>query len=499
MDGDHYIRAQERILRAYSPKQFKLDAQTVFEAIATFLMTSQLSEGSVLNWQSMHANMGRASKLLNENSGIDELINVTLKRGQTIHDPRYMGHQVPPPIPITALFEAVSSILNQGMTVYEMGPWSSAVERVMIKELGEQLGLKEGFGGILTSGGSLANLTALLAARNTLDKDVWSKGVTSLQKRAVILSHGESHYSIERAAGILGIGTENNLKTKLDNHSKMDPIALEYQIKQLKKAGQPIIAVVASACSTRTGVFDPIKDIAAVCKQHGIWLHVDAAHGGSVAFSEKYCYLLEGIDLANSIVWDAHKMMFMPALSTYLFYRNSQDQYQSLNQNATYLFDAKGSETLANDTGLGTIECTKRAAALSLWGVWAIYGKQLFGDLVDMTFYMAKRFSELIEKHPDFDLLNQPESNIILFRYLPPEVRYLTERKQGEFQKKVRKCLIESGESYIVPAIDNNISALRMVIMNPLTTERHFNILIQALQKYSKQFIEELAGNALIS
>lgn len=482
-----YKERRDRIVKVYSPEQFLEDADAVNAQVGIFLRNAQESAGNVLNWENETENVQSAGQLLHDNCGISDLVGKVLASGQTIHDPRYIGHQVPPPIPVSSLFEQVSSITNQGMTVYEMGPWASSVERTMIDILGTELGLSKGFGGILTSGGSLANLTALLTARNKLLSSCWERGVASLSNTAIIFSSSESHYSIDRAAGILGLGSANNIKVDTDDLNRMDPASLEKCIITALSSDQLIIAVVASCCSTRTGAFDQLADISEICQKYGVWLHVDAAHGGAVVFSEKYRHLIDSIELADSISLDAHKMLFMPALSTYLFYKNSPDQYLALNQNASYLFDEQDEDENSHrsDTGLGTIECTKRAAALSLWGTWAIYGRQLFTDLVDSTFYMAHRFAQLIAEHKDYDLLYQPEANIVLFRYLPPEVRILTMAQQGLFQERLRRAIIIGGEFYIVGAKDDDYSCLRLVVMNPLTSEEHFLQLTKALEKTS--------------
>jgi L-2,4-diaminobutyrate decarboxylase len=484
--GETLAQARQRIVTAYDPQAFAQAAHDVVDEMAHFLRRSQRSEAAVLNWREPLDNIRDAAALIDENTSLDvrTLVRTIFSRGQTMHDPRYIGHQVPPPVPVSAMFEAVSSISNQGMTIYEMGPWSSAVERVMIARLGETLGLAAGFGGVLTSGGSLANLTALLTARNIAIGEAWKRGVAAAQD-AVIIAHGESHYCVERAAGILGIGTENCLKAALDKRGKMDAHKLAEQLASLEQAGRTVIAVVASACSTRTGAYDPLRAIAAVCRRHGVWFHVDAAHGGGAAFSETYAHYLDGIDEADSIVWDAHKMMFMPALSTYLFYRRSTDQYHAVSQQASYLFDENAQRADAFNTGLGTIECTKRAAAFSLWATWAIHGKRLFADLIDTTYGVARQFAARIDAHADCDLLNTPESNIVVFRYIPPALRQAAPERIGAFQSALRKRIIESGEFYLVPAMDNGIGALRLVVMNPLTTAAHFDRLLESLSAAS--------------
>jgi L-2,4-diaminobutyrate decarboxylase len=481
---DLYKQAQQRIAAAYDPSRFFSDGSIVLQEAESFLRRSQRSEGAVLNWRLPADNIRAAAAMLDDGSDLRTLLQATFSRGQTLHDPRYIGHQVAAPVPLAALIETISSLSNQGMTIYEMGPWSSAVERVMVNRLGQQLGLQPGFGGILTSGGSLANLTALLTARNVADADGWKRGLSGRASSNVILASPESHYCIERAAGILGLGTDSCVRVALDGVGAIDPTRLDEQIARLRDEGRRVIAVVAAACSTRAGVYDPLGDIAAVCRRFGIWLHVDAAHGGAAAFSPRYAHYLHGIEAADSVVWDAHKMMFIPALSTYLFYKRSADQYRAANQEAAYLFDANAERVEAYNTGLGTIECTKRAAALSLWGVWAVHGPGLFTDLVDVTYGMARRIAQRMHELADFESLNEPQSNILLFRFVPAPLRGASPKVIGEFQKAVRKKIVESGEAYIVPAVDGGVDALRMVVMNPLTTEDHFEELVQSLRRF---------------
>jgi len=483
--------SQRRLAEAYAPERFFKDGQDTVRAMARFLARSQACSGSVLNWRAPRENIRLAASMLESGGDPGTLVDEVLSRGQTIHDPRYMGHQVPPPLPLAALFEAVSSLSNQGMTVYEMGPWSSAVERVVIDKLGDQLGLQPGFGGVVTSGGSLANLTALLVARNKAHGDIWQKGSFGAGgAQPVILASAESHYSIQRAAGILGVGTDHCVPLAADPRGKVDPEQLERQLARLRDERRPVLAVVASACSTRCGLYDPIEDISAVCEKFGVWLHVDAAHGGAAAFSPRYAHYLRGVERADSIVWDAHKMLFIPALSTYLFYKRSTDQYRAANQTASYLFDSNSERVEAYNTGLGTIECTKRAASLSLWGCWSVFGTQVFTDLVEATYGTARIFADLMKARPEFQLLHEPESNILVFRYVPRKLDGAPARMLCEFQKAVRKRLIESGEAYIVPATSDGQDVLRIVIMNPLTTVSHFEALAASLARH---------GDALLS
>jgi L-2,4-diaminobutyrate decarboxylase len=475
-------QARDRISSLYAPQRFSTDGAKAMKEISRYLEQAQAGESPVLNWREPKDNIRRADQYLDGGQSVEALCEAALNNGQTIQNPMYMGHQVSAPVPASVLFEAVSAITNQGMTVYEMGPWSSAVERSVIQRIGHQLGLPPGFGGVLTHGGSLANLTALLAARNRVQVTAWTRGASG---DGVLLVSEESHYSVEKAAGIMGLGTENCLQIPVTSDFKMDVVELELTLARLKEQGRPVIAVVASATSTRTGTYDPLMAIGQLCRRYGVWFHVDGAHGAAAVFSERYGHFMAGVELADSVSLDAHKMMYMPALSTYLFYQRGNDQYLSVNQEASYLFETDPDVQEKFDTGLGTIECTKRAAALSLWATWSLHGQEVFADLVDVTYATARQIADAMRESDEFDLINEPESNVIVFRYLPPSLANTTPDDVGDFQRELRHRLIRSGVSYIVPAMAGGTSALRLVVMNPMTTLEHFRQLHEALRSHS--------------
>ena len=203
----------------------------------------------------------------------------------------------------------------------------------------------------------------------------------------------------------------------------MDPNRLDDTLADLRSRGVPIVAVSAAACATPIGAFDPLADIADVCRRHDVWLHVDAAHGGALAFSPRHRHLLAGIEQADSVVCDAHKMMFMPALCAMLFYRNRDHRIATFHQDAPYLFDPAAPELAEYDSGIVNLECTKRAAAFGVWGIWSLFGPQIFADMVDVTIDLAQKFHAMLEAADDFETLHEPQCNIVAFRYVPRELR----------------------------------------------------------------------------
>ncbi len=408
------------------------------------------------------------STFLSTADRVRTLIDECLQNGQNLHHPHYIGHQVPGPLPLAGVFDAIGTITNQVMAVYEMGPWATAVERALIQRLGEVIGLPTGeFAGLITSGGSIANLTALLTARNVVHGESWKSGMSALPTPPVLLVQQDAHYCIARSAGILGMGTNQVVRVGLDAQRRMSPAALESQLRSHHDQRIPVTAVVACACATPIGAFDPLEEIADLCERFGVWLHVDAAHGAAAAFSEKHRHLVKGLERADSFICDAHKMMHVPSLCAFVFYKQAAHRFAAFQQDAPYLFDPSAPGMAEYDCGLMTLECTKRAAAFGLWGVWSTYGPGVFSDLVDATFELADEVWKNLQQQPDFESPFRPQCNIVVFRYVPPGG---DASQLNDLNRELRRRLIESSEFYVSQTTLEGVAFLRMTVINPLTT-----------------------------
>lgn len=511
-DSTSISSARDRIRAAYDPELLRSAGHCLSDLLGDHFQQIEQSAGKVLNWEDPWRNTELAASSLDQisrdhsnsigsgdldvdsKSKVDQfakIVRTVLARGHNLHDPRYIGHQVPAPIPIAGLFDAAGSVTNQVMAIYEMGPWASAVERAMVEQLGQLIGWKKDeFAGFVTHGGSLANLTALLTARNVSLCDSWERGTGRDGLPPVLVSHADAHYCIARSAGILGLGTNQVVRAALDERRRIDPNRLDETLREFREKNQPIIAVVAGACATPIGAFDPLNDIADVCRKHEVWMHVDAAHGAAVCFSARHRHLVDGLERADSLIWDAHKMLFVPALCAFVFYRNRDHRFEAFRQDAPYLFDPSAPGLAEFDSGLMTIECTKRAATFGLWGVWSLFGPQIFADMVDVTFEMGRRFYEMLSDAADFETIHEPECNIVAFRHVPDDLGHVSDEKLGEFQFELRRELIQSGEFYIVPTTANGVGALRVTIINPLTDESHLKLLMSTLRTRGRGILE---------
>lgn len=474
----------ERLRDLFSPGEFASSIDVAVSLLKSHFEQILSGQGPVQNWSHPLEKIERARQRLDEapvharptTERVRDLIDECLKNGQNLHHPRYIGHQVPGPLPLAGVFDAIGTITNQVMAVYEMGPWATAMERALIERLGEVIGLPAGeFAGLITSGGSIANLTALLTARNVVHGESWKAGMAVLPHPPVLLVQQDAHYCIARSAGILGMGTNQVIRIGLDDRRRMCPKSLEAELKSLSDRGIPVTAVVACACATPIGAFDPLDEIADLCERYNVWFHVDAAHGAAAAFSEKHRHLVSGLGRADSLICDAHKMMHVPALCAFVFYKQAKHRFAAFQQDAPYLFDPSSPGMADFDCGLMTMECTKRAASFGLWGVWSTYGPGVFADLVDATFGLADEAWQMIQSQSDFDAPYRPQCNILVYRYVPPGADI---NRANDMNREIRRRLIESGDFYVSQTTIAGVALLRMTVINPLTTMETISDLI---------------------
>jgi len=329
---------------------------------------------------------------------------------------------------------------------------------------------------LITSGGSLGNLTGLLAARQAVKQyDVWESGV---QGDLAVMVSSESHYSVDRSVKIMGLGDSGVIKLPVSNH-KIRVDALPAMLHQAHNEGKKVIALVGNACSTSTGIYDHNDELADFCQANHIWFHVDAAHGGAALLSSKYKHLTKGIERADSIVIDFHKMMLTPALTTAVLFKDGSRSYQAFTQKASYLLDKKGEIPWYDGAGR-SIECTKRAMGLKVYMLIKTYGNELFSSYVEKTYDLAHEFEVYINSLDDFELGARPESNIVCFRLKNPKGDSNTQ------MASIRGKIIREGEYYIVQTVIDGDVYFRITIMNPFTDMKILRGLIEKIRSYNQ-------------
>ncbi len=471
---------RDRAAAAYDAERFRRQGHQLVDQLADYLASATRQQAlPVLPWAAPEENLARfAASFPEEPSGeLAPFIARVIASSNHLHHPRYVGHQVSAPLPLAALCDFVSSLLNNGMAVYEMGPVSTAMEHHVLRWMATQLGMPEGAGGVLTSGGSAGNLTALLAARQArAGFDAWAEGTCAGPPLTVLVAE-TAHYCLARSTQVMGWGDAGVTPVPVDAHFRLRPESLEDALVAATRAGRRPIAVVASAGSTSTGAFDPLEAVADFCERHGLWFHVDGAHGASAALSPTYRHQLKGIERADSVVWDAHKMMMMPALITAVVFRDGSRSFEAFAQQASYIF---GPDTRRwSDVGMRTLECTKEMMALKLYTCLSLLGTRLFSDYVTATFDLTRRFAQRLRASGDFEVPVAPDCNILCFRHTPAG---LPASALDALQARLRQKLVTQGAFYLVQTTLPTGVYLRTTLINPLTTDAELDALMHALR-----------------
>jgi len=469
------------INKAYDSESFRKSGHELVDLLSDYLKNIQsMEEGKVLDLKDPNEQYNYWKNYLEDQKPSNEFFKDIIQHSIHIHHPKYMGHQVSAPLPITALADMLGALLNNGQAIYEMGPAGNALERWIIEQFAAKLEFDENADGLLTSGGSLATLTALLTARQVKSKeDIWEKGH---QEKLGIMITAEAHYCVDRAAKIMGLGEDGVIKVPSDDNYKMRTELLENYYQEASNKGIKVIAVVGSACSTSTGTYDDLNEIADFCEKHNLWFHADAAHGGGAIFSEKYKNLLNGVSKADSVIIDLHKMLMNPALSTLLIYKNGRDSYQTFSQKAQYLW-RKANEQEWYNSGKRTFECTKLMMSLKFYSAINAYGFEIFDQNVTYLYDLARTFADLIKKRNNFELATEPMANILCFRCIGKSYK----KDLNELNSEIRQILLENGEFYIVQTELRDNIYLRTTLMNPKTKESHLIELLDEIENIAKE------------
>ena len=368
------------------------------------------------------------------------------------------------------LGDVVASLANTSMYTYEVAPVATLIELELVAKMSSFLGFAGGEG-IFCSGGSNANLIAMLCARQRAFPEVKDRGFVG-GERPVALVSDQSHYSFRTAAGMLGIGLENVVEVKSDGRGRMRRWELEREIAESRDRGETPFMVGATAGTTVLGAFDPLAEIAEVCRRqgqrHSLWLHVDGAWGGPAVLSPRHRHLLAGVEAADSFAWDAHKMMGATLMCSAFLTRHRGLLYQVSSTSAgdpEYLFHA--SDDGACDLGKLSLQCGRRVDALKLWLMWKHYGDEGFAGRVDHLFELAELATAEVEHRQRFELMAPPQSLNVCFRYLPDDGADADPVATDRLNVEVRERLRRSGRALVNYSHLDGRVAMRLVFANP--------------------------------
>jgi L-2,4-diaminobutyrate decarboxylase len=264
---------------------------------------------------------------------------------------------------------------------------------------------------------------------------------------------------------------------------RLDPDALAGAIVATRSAGRIPLAIVATGGSTATGLIDDLATIADIARDEGVWLHVDGAHGASFMASDRLRGRLAGIERADSVSWDPHKMMFMPISAGAILVRDRRHLDNAFSQSAPYLFHPRPGETRSHDMGRRTLQCSKRFDALKVWVCLRHYGLDHFARLQERTVARAASLHGKLSDADDFEPCHSPETNILCFRHLPRAWASHPAAEVDALHGRLREAYNASGHGWITATVLGGKRVLRVTLMNPATEDHHLDALLDGLRE----------------
>lgn len=385
---------------------------------------------------------------------------------------------VPSPI---SLYSWMGDVMTNAFDPHA-GSWINAsgagcVEQEVIRWMCGLAGYPEGSGGLFVSGGSMANLTALTAARDrklTYEERDWAVAYVSEQ----------THSSVAKGLHIIGFRPDQVRKVPTDREFRMDMKALRQAVAEDLSAGRKPFAVIATAGTTNTGSIDPLEDIGALCREYGLWMHVDGAYGASVLASKKYRGRLKGIELSDSLSWDAHKWLMQTYGCSAVLVRDVSSLARCFAVHPEYLKDASVGEGEVNFWDLGP-ELTRPARSLKLWMTLQVMGTDALGQVIDHGYHLAKTAENAIRSLPGWEIISPAAQAIVNFRFAPAGV---PERELDALNQEISRAISAGGFAQVLTTELNGKKVLRICALNPETTDGDIRKTVELLDRLARRF-----------
>jgi aromatic-L-amino-acid decarboxylase len=365
--------------------------------------------------------------------------------------------------------------LNVSTMTWRTSPAATELETLVLDWLRQLLELSTDYTGVVYDTASVAVMHALAAARENLGFDARAQGLCGRAEVPVlrIYASDQAHSSVEKAAITLGIGERNVRRVPCEANYRMDVSALRSAIETDSRAGLLPMAVIATVGTTSTTSVDPVHEIAAVCNEHRLWLHVDAAYGGAMALLPEGRHVMNGVEAADSIVVNPHKWLFVPLDFSALYLRRPELLRATFSLVPEYLRgDAEQAERNYMDYG---IQLGRRFRALKAWMVIRAFGREGLAARIREHIRLARLFATWLDADPQFELLAPVMMAVVCFRVVPQVVENMApvDQEIDSLNRRLVEAINRSGEAYLTHTHLNGRIAMRLAVGNILTTERH--------------------------
>ncbi|MGD1856700.1 MAG: pyridoxal phosphate-dependent decarboxylase family protein [Leptolyngbyaceae cyanobacterium] len=418
------------------------------------------------------------STLPKESVALEQLLEAAhtqLLHGMNAAHPGYIGHMDSIPTTLSIVGDLLVAALNNNMLSVEMSPVFSRLETLVLRQIAQLFGLGEQANGVLVSGGSLANLQALIVARNVAF-DALEHGISSGQNPVFFVSE-VAHTSFKKAAMVMGLGTKAAIPVKTNQNSQIDITDLEVQLVQAKSQGQNPFAIVATAGTTVTGNIDPIAEIASIAQRHQLWFHVDAAYGGAVMFSKRYRHQLSGIELADSVTFNPLKWLYVAKTCAMVMFRQFDLLQHHFRVLAPYMHDHDDWPNL----GEFTVQGTRHPDIFKLWLSLQHIGREGYSAIIDHNYALTKAFTAAVNARAFLTLASEPQMNLVCFRAEPAAV---SSAQWDSWNHGLQQWLLAKGNTFLSLPTYRGQRWLKAVLLNPFTTLQQIESLFEHIDSY---------------
>lgn len=422
------------------------------------------------------------------------ILQTIVENSVAVSNPRTAAHLHCPPLMAALAAEVVISALNQSMDSFDQAPIATIVEQKMIRWLCCQAGLPATADGTFTAGGSQSNYMGLLLARDAFLKRQWNwsaqkSGLPAEANRLRILCSEVAHFTVEKSASQLGLGTDSVIRVEVDDRFRMKPAALRDALQGLAGQGLLPMAVVATAGTTDYGSIDPLPEISSIACEAKCWLHVDAAYGGALLFSAAHREKVEGIELADTITIDFHKLFWQPIPCSAFLLRDAK-HFDSIKLYADYLNPELHEEEGTPNLVTTSLLTSRRFDALKLWISFQSLGRDKLAAMIDRTIALAAHAAAVVRKTPRLELVAEPQLSTVVFRYVPPTPNIDADLLNNQ----IRRQLFDRGHAVIGHTRVRGVQCLKFTCMNPSVSETEMEHLVKLIVEAGSE-LEAFARN----
>ncbi len=415
---------------------------------------------------------------------LEEACAELIEQGFHVPSANYFGLMNPTPTYMAVLAEMLVAALNPQLASLARSQLAARIERETVRWIGERVGWNRPFDGTFTSGGNEANFSAMALALAHYFPEAVEEGLVSTGKRPVLYTSVEAHHSLDKSAGLVGLGRKALRRIGVTANAQLDPSLLETQILQDRAEGFVPFCVVATAGTTNSGTIDDLNALAEICRRYDLWLHVDGAYGAAAIFSDQHRNLVRGIERADSITLDPHKWLAMPFSSGLVLTSRPETLEQAFAMSTPYMPRTSAATRL--DNFKVSTQWSRRMNSLKVWLTLRVHGRQAYEELIHRQLELARGFAQWVQGSDDFELAVPQVLPIVNLRVKLPGA---PEEQVQAANEAIVQAVTRDGQRWISTTFVNGKSVIRMMVISYLTEERHLEELkktmIQARQPIS--------------